>query len=61
MKDSANQKIVSIKGSSQKFQLEPEYIKYLNIRDLSATMLSEGMYAESPKYMEMKEEKSTWR
>ena len=55
MKDSANQKIVSIKGSSQKFQLEPEYIKYLNIRDLSATMLSEGMYAESPKYMEMKD------
>jgi len=54
LKDSANQKIVSIKGSSQKFQLEPEYIKYLNIRDLSATMLSEGMYAESPKYMEMK-------
>lgn len=55
LKDSANQKIVSIKGSSQKFQLEPEYIKYLNIRDLSATMLSEGMYAESPKYMEMKD------
>ncbi len=55
LRDSANQKIVSIKGSSQKFQLEPEYIKYLNIRDLSATMLSEGMYAESPKYMEMKD------
>jgi len=55
LKDSADKKIVSIKGSSQQFQLEPEYIKYLGIRDLSATMLAEGMYAESPKYMEMKQ------
>lgn len=55
LKDSADKKIVSIKGSSQQFQLEPEYIKYLGIRDLSATMLAEGMYAESPKYNEMKQ------
>ena len=53
LRDSADRKIVSIKGSTQKFQLEPEYIKYLGIRDLSATMLAEGMYAESPAYMEM--------
>ena len=55
LRDSADRKIVSIKGSTQKFQLEPEYIKYLGIRDLSATMLAEGMYAESPAYMEMKQ------
>ena len=55
LKDSANQKIISIKGSTQQFQLEPDYIKYLGIRDLSATMLAEGMYAESPAYMEMKD------
>ena len=55
LKDSADRKIVSIKGSTQKFQLEPEYIKYLGIRDLSASMLAEGMYAESPAYMEMKQ------
>lgn len=55
LKDSADRKIVSIKGSSQQFQLEPEYIKYLGIRDLSATMLAEGIYAESPKYEEMKQ------
>ena len=54
LKDSADRKIVSIKGSTQKFQLEPEYIKYLGIRDLSASMLAEGMYAESPAYEEMK-------
>ena len=55
LRDSADRKIVSIKGSTQKFQLAPEYIKYLGIRDLSATMLAEGMYAESPAYMEMKQ------
>lgn len=55
LKDSADQKIISIKGSTQQFQLEPDYIKYLGIRDLSATMLAEGMYAESPAYMEMKD------
>ena len=55
LRDSADRKIVSIKGSTQKFQLEPEYIKYLGIRDLSAIMLAEGMYAESPAYMEMKQ------
>ena len=55
LRDSADREIVSIKGSTQKFQLEPEYIKYLGIRDLSATMLAEGMYAESPAYMEMKQ------
>ena len=55
LRDSADRKIVSIKGSTQKFQLEPEYIKYLGIRDLSATMLAEGMYAASPAYMEMKQ------
>lgn len=55
LKDSATQKIISIKGSTQQFQLEPDYIKYLGIRDLSATMLAEGMYAESPAYMEMKD------
>jgi hypothetical protein len=51
----ANSYIVKIKGSHKKFQLEPEYAKFLGIRDICETMLNEGMYAESPAYKGMKE------
>lgn len=47
--------IVKIKGSHKKFQLEPEYAKYLGIKDVVETMINEGYYAESPAYNEMKE------
>lgn len=53
--ENANNFIVKIKGSHKKFQLEPEYAKFLGIRDICETMLNEGMYAESPAYNEMKE------
>lgn len=47
--------LIKIKGSNKKFQLEPEYAKFLGIKDVVQTMIAEGMYAESPKYKEMKE------
>jgi len=47
--------IIKLKGTSKHFQLEPEYAKYLGIKDVIDTMLTEGMYAESPAYMEMKQ------
>ena len=53
--ENSNNFIVKIKGSHKKFQLEPEYAKFLGIRDICETMLNEGMYAESPAYNEMKE------
>jgi hypothetical protein len=53
--ENANNFIVKIKGSHKKFQLEPEYAKFLGIRDICETMLNEGMYAESPAYNEMKD------
>ena len=55
LKDSAEMRIIQLKGSSKQFHLEPEYVKYLGIKDISETMLAEGYYAESPKYNEMKE------
>ncbi len=55
LRDSAELRIIQLKGSSKQFQLEPEYVKYLGIRDISETMLAEGYYAESPKYTEMKD------
>tara|TARA_B100001105_G_scaffold252943_1_gene245537 strand:+ start:1633 stop:2832 length:1200 start_codon:yes stop_codon:yes gene_type:complete len=55
LRNSAETRIIQLKGSSKQFQLEPEYVKYLGIRDISETMLAEGYYAESPKYTEMKD------
>lgn len=54
LKDTANLAVVKLRNSNKKFQLEPEYAKFLGIRDAIDTMLAEGMYAESPAYMEMK-------
>lgn len=52
--ESADNMIVSLRNSNKKFQLEPDYAKFLGIKDVVETMINEGMYAESPKYMEMK-------
>ena len=51
----AEKTLITLRNSNKKFQLEPDYAKFLGIRDVVETMLSEGMYAESPKYMEMKD------
>ena len=55
VKEKADMALVKIKGSGKQFHLQPEYAKYLGIRDVATTMLNEGMYAESPAYMEMKD------
>tara|TARA_B100001057_G_C22842725_1_gene947744 strand:+ start:717 stop:2021 length:1305 start_codon:yes stop_codon:yes gene_type:complete len=54
IREMSNMAIIKLKGTSKHFQLEPEYAKYLGIKDVIDTMLTEGMYAESPAYMEMK-------
>ncbi len=54
LKETANLAVVKLRNSNKKFQLEPEYAKFLGIRDAIDVMLAEGMYAESPAYMEMK-------
>ena len=53
--ETANNVLIKLRNSNKKFQLDPEYAKFLGIRDVAQTMLSEGRYAESPKYMEMKQ------
>ena len=54
IREMSDMAIIKLKGTSKHFQLEPEYAKYLGIKDVIDTMLTEGMYAESPAYMEMK-------
>lgn len=53
--ENANAYLAKIKSTNNKFQLDPNYAKFLGVKDVVATMLAEGMYAESPKYKEMKE------
>lgn len=45
--------IMTLRNSGKKFQLDPEYAKFLGIRDVAQTMIAEGMYAESPAYESM--------
>lgn len=54
LKESAEQQLMTLRVSNKKFQLDPEYAKFLGIKDVVETMIAEGMYAESPAYMEMK-------
>jgi hypothetical protein len=53
--ESAKQNLIQLKSSSKKFHLDPEYAKFLGIRDVAEAMVSEGMYVNSPRYNEMKE------
>lgn len=53
--ESAENTLFKIRGSNKKFHLEPEYAKFLGLKDLANNMLEEGMYAESPAYVQMKE------
>ena len=48
--------IIKLKDSNKQFQLQPEYAKYLGIKDVLKTMIAEGMYAESPANQKMKQE-----
>ena len=54
--ENANQQVIRLRNSSKKFHLDPEYAKFLGIRDVIETMIAEGQYAESPQYLEMKRE-----
>ena len=51
----SNQAIVKMKDSVKNFQIQPEYAKYLGIRDIMETVLNEGLYADSPANIQMKE------
>ena len=48
--ETAKMALYKIRGSKKKFQLEPEYAKYLGLKDISETMIVEGYYESSPGY-----------
>ena len=51
--ETANQALIQIRGTQKKFHLDPEYIKFLGLRDAAETMISEGNYVKSPAYEAM--------
>ena len=51
----AEKTLITLRNSNKKFQLDPDYAKFLGIKDVVEIMIAEGRYAESPKYMEMKD------
>ena len=51
--ETANKALVQIRGSQKKFHLDPEYIKFLGLRDAAETMIAEGNYVKSPAYETM--------
>ena len=40
--------VVRLRNTNKKFNIDPEYAKYLGVRDVIDTMLEEGVYADSP-------------
>ena len=51
--ETANQALIQIRGTQKKFHLDPEYIKFLGLRDAAETMINEGNYVKSPAYEAM--------
>lgn len=48
--ETAKQALYKIRGSQKKFQLEPDYAKFLGLKDLTDIMINEGYYPESEGY-----------
>lgn len=46
--ENTNMALIKLRGTNRKFQLDPDYAKFLGIKDVVETMLEEGMYAKSP-------------
>ena len=54
IKEKAEQTLVRLRNTNRKFNLDPEYAKFLGVRDVIDVMINEGVYAESPAMQEMK-------
>ncbi len=51
--ENTNMALVKLRGTNKKFQLEPDYAKFLGIKDVIEIMIAEGMYAKSPAHEAM--------
>ena len=55
VREQAESHVVRLRNTNKKFNLDPEYAKYLGVKDVIDVMLEEGMYVESPAMQEMKQ------
>ena len=55
VREQAEAHVVRLRNTNKKFNLDPEYAKYLGVKDVIDVMLEEGMYVESPAMQEMKQ------
>lgn len=51
--ENTNMALIKLRGTNTKFHLDPDYAKFLGIKDVVETMLEEGMYAKSPMHEAM--------
>jgi hypothetical protein len=56
VREQAQAHVITLRNSNKKFNLDPEYAKYLGVKDVIDVMLEEGLYADSPAMSGMKEE-----
>ena len=56
VREQAQAHVITLRNSNKKFNLDPEYAKYLGVKDVIDVMLEEGLYADSPAVAGMKEE-----
>ena len=53
VREQAVQHVITLRNSNKQFNLDPEYAKYLGVKDVIDVMIQEGYYAESPAMSEM--------
>ena len=56
VREQAQQHVITLRNTNKKFNLDPEYAKYLGVRDVIDVILESGLYADSPALAGMKEE-----
>jgi hypothetical protein len=56
VREQAEMQVITLRNSNKKFNLSPEYAKYLGVKDVIDVMMAEGMYAEGPAALGMKSE-----
>lgn len=54
LRENAANNLIKIKGSKKEFHLEPEYAKFLGIKNIAEQMINEGVYDSSDRFRTMR-------
>jgi hypothetical protein len=53
IKENAAKSVIYLRNTNKKFHLDPDYAKFLGLRDAAEIMIAEGMYVNSPGHKAM--------